>query len=123
MNDTDPGDGADRLKATHSVLQKAFDQMEAAAVSIGQARQLNDLAALEEAVGLMRQAQVVFLRVLNRSPAETARFLALRQDGLVEGMAFEIGEDPQTGPGKDDARPLTGASRGPAPDPDDPNAG
>lgn len=123
MNDTDPGDGADRLKATDSVLQKAFDQMEAAAVSIGQARQSNDLAALEEAVGLMRQAQVVFLRVLNRSPAETARFLALRQDGLVEGMAFEIGEDPQTGPGQDDARPLTGASRGPAPDPDDPNAG
>ncbi len=123
MNDTDPGDGADRLKATDYVLQKAFDQMEAAAVSIGQARQSNDLAALEEAVRLMRQAQVVFLRVLNRSPAETARFLALRQDDLVEGMAVEIGEDPQTDKGQDDATPLAGANRGRDPETGDPNVG
>ncbi|WP_420003912.1 hypothetical protein [Arenibacterium sp. LLYu02] len=80
-------------------LKAAFDCMEIMALQMVDARRSGDFGAFEAAAQEMRRAQAVFLRDLNRFPAETAQFLAHRQTDIVDAVAgdkFDLDLIPQS---------------------------
>lgn len=82
-------DALDASPLNENALKAAFDRMESMALQMVEARRSGDLSAFEAASQEMRRAQAVFLRDLNRFPAETAQFLAHRQADFVEAVAHE----------------------------------
>lgn len=98
---TDPSDENTRGAAglNERALKAAFECMEIMALQMVDARRSGDLGAFEAAAQEMRRAQAVFLRDLNRFPAETAQFLAHRQTDIVDAVAgdrFDLDLIPQS---------------------------
>lgn len=104
MSDAYPGPPADRFPSNAEALAQAFDNMEKQALALKHAQARGDQAAFSTASRLLREAQVIFLRIHNRFPAETATFLAARQEDVLDGVAFDPFAPPLLTDGTPDAK-------------------
>ncbi|TNJ39940.1 hypothetical protein [Phaeobacter sp. B1627] len=114
MSESETGDAKDRFEASAKALKAAFDTMEVQAIALNAAKQAGDWPAFDAAASELRMAQVVYLRIQNRFPAETASYLALRQAAVVQGEALDpfllLGRDGGETDASDDTDPETDQS-------------
>ncbi|OIQ26817.1 MAG: hypothetical protein BM562_16380 [Alphaproteobacteria bacterium MedPE-SWcel] len=89
MTERETDSGADPFASNAKALKTAFDTMERQAIALKAAEDSGDQLAFDAAVSELRAAQMSFLRIHRRFPAETALYLAQRQAEVVQGLAFD----------------------------------